>query len=99
MNILQTISAAFLVLLPFMATAAAQESAGQKAEVTYPEVSEKVCPGSVISIASKAGNQVTAVVRQPPGSGPFPAIILLHGGLSTYPTQKLKSEAISRPSH
>ncbi len=66
-------------------------------QVTYPEVSEKDCPAEVISIAGKDGNQVTAVVRKPPGKGPFPAIVFLHGGLVPRPLENLKKEALTQP--
>src|SRR5262249_55507397 len=69
------------------------------AKATYPQVSEAACPMKVVSIPGKAGNEVTAVVRQPPGSGPFPAIVLLHGGLSPYRIEALKQESLSRPNY
>ncbi len=67
--------------------------------VMYPHVSETACPVQVVSIAGRAGNEVTAVVRQPPGKGPFPAIVLLHGGLSPYPLAALKQESVTRPNY
>jgi dipeptidyl aminopeptidase/acylaminoacyl peptidase len=53
----------------------------------------------VVAIPGRAGNEVTAVVRQPPGSGPFPAIVLLHGGLSPYSLPALKQESLTRPNY
>jgi dipeptidyl aminopeptidase/acylaminoacyl peptidase len=82
--------------LIFGATANAEE---QAAPVTYPQVSEAACPPQIISIPCKAGNEVPAVIRQPPGAGPFPAIIALHGGLSPYPVDKLKDETLTRPNY
>jgi acetyl esterase/lipase len=69
------------------------------ASATFPQVSEAACPVKVVSIPGKAGNEVTAVVRQPPGNGPFPAILLLHGGLSPYPLATLKQESLTRPNY
>jgi dipeptidyl aminopeptidase/acylaminoacyl peptidase len=83
----------------FAGTAAANEPVEQAAKVTYPQVAESACPMQVVSIPGKAGNQVPAVIRQPPGSGPFPAIVLLHGGLSPYPLEALKQESLSRPNY
>ena len=80
-------------------TIAAAEPAKRAVQVTYPQVSETTCPVKVVSIPGKAGNEVTAVIRQPPGSGPFPAILLLHGGLSPYPVEKLKEESLTRPNY
>src|SRR3954452_15192128 len=87
-------------LVAVMACAAeATEPNEQSAKVTYPQVSEAACPAKIVAIAGKGGNEVTAIVRQPPGKGPFPAILLLHGGLSPYPVEKLKDESLSRPNY
>jgi len=87
------------LMLAWTAMAAGDDPIVQPSKVTYPQVSEEACPAKIVSIPGKAGNQVTAVVRQPPGSGPFPAILLLHGGLSPYPVEKLKEEALTRPNY
>jgi dipeptidyl aminopeptidase/acylaminoacyl peptidase len=87
------------LMFALTAMAAADEPAPQPARITYPQVSESACPVQVVSIPGKAGNQVSAVVRQPPGSGPFPAMVLLHGGLSPYPHEKLKDESLTRPNY
>src|SRR5262249_39817302 len=81
--------------LPLALATAAEDPA----KVTYPQVSETACPVNVVSIPAKSGNEVMTVVRQPPGSGPFPAIVLLHGGLSPYPLQSLKQESLTRPNY
>lgn len=78
---------------------AGDEPAPPPAQITSPQVSEAACPAKVIAIPGKAGTDVTAVVRQPPGNGPFPAIVLLHGGLSPYPVAKLKDESLTRPNY
>src|SRR6476620_10339793 len=90
---LLTILASFAL---FLASAAAAEEANK---VTYPQVSETASPVKVVAIPGRTGNEVTAVVRQPPGNGPFPAIVLLHGGLSPYPLQALKQESLTRPNY
>jgi dipeptidyl aminopeptidase/acylaminoacyl peptidase len=82
-------------MLPLAVAAAAEEPA----KTTYPQVSEAACPVKVVSIPGKAGNEVTAIVRQPPGNGPFPAIVLLHGGLRPYRLETLKQEALTRPNY
>ena len=84
--------AGFTLLL---AVAAAEEPA----KTTYPKVSEEACPVKVVSIPGKAGNKVTTIVRQPPGNGPFPAMVLLHGGLSPYRLETLKQESLTRPNY
>jgi len=50
-------------------------------KVTRPEVSEKACPLEVIEAPTRDKRKATAVVRKPPGKGPFPAVILLHAGM------------------
>jgi acetyl esterase/lipase len=89
----------FIAVTLALATVYEQSADGQNAPVTYPQISENSCPAKIVAIPGKAGNQVTAVVRQPPGTGPFPAILLLHGGLSPYPVERLKEEALSRPNY
>jgi acetyl esterase/lipase len=73
--------------------------AEEPAKATYPQVSEAACPVKIVSIPGRAGNDVTAVVREPPGKGPFPAIILLHGGLVPYRLEALKNESLTRPNY
>ena len=73
--------------------------AEDSAKARYPQVSEAACPVNVVSVPGKAGNEVSAVVRQPPGNGPFPAIVLLHGGLSPYRLETLKQESLTRPNY
>ncbi len=48
---------------------------------TRPEVSEKACPLEVIEAPTRDQQTATAVVRKPPGKGPFPAVILLSAGM------------------
>ena len=47
--------------------------------VTMPFVSEQTCPPEVIEAPTRDGQKATAVVRKPPGKGPFPAVVLLGG--------------------
>lgn len=56
-------------------------SAYGQAKVTRPEVSEKDCPLEVIESPTRDKQKATAVVRKPPGQGPFPAVIFLHAGM------------------
>jgi acetyl esterase/lipase len=65
-------------------------------QITVPHVSEAACPAEVITVAA-APAPVTVVVRKPPGNGPFPAVILLHGGLEPRPIDALKSAAMRQP--
>ena len=57
--------------------------------VTRPIVSEEACPLEPIQ-------GVQGFVRKPPGKGPFPAIIWIHGGLLTRPLDSLKDLALNQ---
>lgn len=79
--------------------ARAAPASSAPATITYPEVSEAACPVEAITIVGKDGNKVSAFVRTPPGRGPFPAIIILHGGLVPHPLENIRQDALKRPSH
>src|SRR5205823_3682638 len=57
-----------------------------------PVVSEKVCPLERVKVQAKDGHETTMILRKPPGRGPFPAIVYLHGGRSTMPVESLERE-------
>src|SRR5262245_56079101 len=97
MTKLTRLAACFTII--WAGTIAAAEPAMRAVQATYPQVSETTCPVKIISIPGKTGNVVTAVIRQPPGSGPFPAMVLLHGGLRPYPVETLKEESLTRPNY
>jgi dipeptidyl aminopeptidase/acylaminoacyl peptidase len=61
--------------------------------VMRPVVSEEACPLTRIEPLANDGYRGVAFVRKPPGSGPFPAIIWIHGGLETSPTDWLQETA------
>jgi dipeptidyl aminopeptidase/acylaminoacyl peptidase len=84
---------AWYVAILFLAASVlpAQES------ITWPSVSEQVSPLEELSLRAAEGHAVIAVARKPPGKGPFPAIIYLHGGLATAPIERLKNLALRRP--
>jgi acetyl esterase/lipase len=63
--------------------------------ITRPVVSEKACPVEVITVTSRDGNNITAVVRRPPGRGYFPALIHLHGGLGSESLARLKDLSLN----
>ncbi len=52
------------------------------------EISEKISPIEVVKVTAEDGNTMDVVFRKPPGKGPFPAIILLHGGMSEVPIER-----------
>jgi serine/threonine protein kinase/dienelactone hydrolase len=60
-------------------------------------VSEKVSPIEVIHAATNDKRTTDAVVRKPPGQGPFPAMIYLHGGFRKQTVETLKKWSTEMP--
>src|SRR5690349_6469114 len=56
-------------------------------------VSEEACPLLSASPVAADGHAIEAVLRRPPGAGPFPAIVWLHPGLATLPRKALEKFA------
>ena len=80
----------------FLATTAGALMWMGKAEaqaVTRPVVSEAACPLELITPIAADGYRGLAVLRKPPGPGPFPVAIWLHGGITTEPLNRLESRA------
>lgn len=59
--------------------------------VTRPVISEDVAPLEAIVPVAKDGHKGTAFVRKPPGAGPFPAVVIIHPGLTEIPAQGLRT--------
>ena len=64
--------------------------ARQSARITRPVISEKTSPLEPIAPVAKDGFAGQAFLRKPPGKGPFPAVVLIHGGLTTVSTKFLR---------
>jgi dipeptidyl aminopeptidase/acylaminoacyl peptidase len=58
--------------------------------ITKPLVPENVSPLRKITVG-----KTFTYVRVPPGKGPFPAIVFLHGGLDQLPAQRLRDQIAS----
>jgi dipeptidyl aminopeptidase/acylaminoacyl peptidase len=68
----------------------------QAADVTTrPVISEDVVPLEAISPTTQDGGRGEGFVRKPPGAGPFPAVVLMHGGITRWPTSQLREYAMS----
>ncbi len=67
--------------------------------VTRPAISEEVSPVEevTVSVATPVGRTASGVVRKPPGRGPFPAVVVIHGGFGPKPLSTLRQEALSNP--
>jgi dipeptidyl aminopeptidase/acylaminoacyl peptidase len=65
-------------------------------EITRPEISVQACPAESIEALAQDKQTAKAVVRKPPGQGPFPAIVFLHGGLNQRNVDRVKRETPSQ---
>lgn len=69
--------------------------AGQSERITRPAVSEKASPLEPIVPVAHDGYRGQAFLRKPPGEGPFPAVVLIHGGLTTVPSERLREYVLT----
>jgi dipeptidyl aminopeptidase/acylaminoacyl peptidase len=72
----------------------ALDQAAADAPVTYPSVPEDVVPVEAMSPISGDGHRGLGYLRTPPGSGPFPAVVIVHGGLVTLPADRVRELAV-----
>jgi dipeptidyl aminopeptidase/acylaminoacyl peptidase len=57
---------------------------------TRPEVSQDDSPLAASAPVARDGHQGLAFLRKPPGNGPFPAVLIIHPGMTTFPQDTLK---------
>jgi dienelactone hydrolase len=62
--------------------------------VTRPVITEQVSPVEQISPVARDGYAGTAFLRRPPGPGAFPAVVIIHPGLTAWPTDALRGLAV-----
>ncbi len=67
------------------------------APITRPAVSETACPLERATPVAPDGHRGLAFVRTPRGKGPFPAAVIVHGGLVTWPEPQLREHALNSP--
>jgi hypothetical protein len=65
--------------------------------ITRPVVSEDISPLESIAPVAQDGYRGQGFLRKPPGDGPFPALVWIHGGLTSRPVESLKEYAVSTP--
>ncbi len=61
--------------------------------VSYPLIPEERIPVTELTVTDTA----YAAIRKPPGDGPFPAIVFMHGGLGRSPMAALRRNAVQQP--
>jgi acetyl esterase/lipase len=65
--------------------------------VTRPVISEEVSPLEAIAPVASDAYRGSGFLRKPPGTGRFPAVVIIHPGLVTIPTERLKNIALNAP--
>jgi dipeptidyl aminopeptidase/acylaminoacyl peptidase len=92
------VTAPMLLLLASVCTSPGRPAAANEKEnepgATRPAISQEVAPLEAIAPVAKDGHKGEAYVRKPPGKGPFPAVVLIHGGIVRWPTTALKEYAL-----
>jgi len=66
-----------------------------RAEVTRPSISEDVCPIERLAPVARDGHRGLGFLRKPPGGGPFPVLVIIHGGLTTWSEEDLKAYSVN----
>jgi dipeptidyl aminopeptidase/acylaminoacyl peptidase len=77
----------------FMALASVALARAQE-RVSRPEVSTEACPLVPFAPVAKDGYRGQGILRQPPGTGRFPAVVSIHPGLTTVPEEQLRTYAL-----
>ena len=57
---------------------------------TRPDVAESDSPLAAIAPVAQDGHRGSAFLRKPPGDGPFPAVLIIHPGMTTLPDEYLR---------
>ena len=89
------VSGSFAFLVAPVLVLAVLPARGQPASKP-PVVPETVSPFEVIQEETSDKRTADAVVRRPPGKGPFPAVIYLHGGMMKSPILRAVTLPLTR---
>lgn len=63
-------------------------------QVLRPVIPEALIPLQTLTPTASDGFTGEAFIRKPPGEGPFPAVVLVHGGAPRWSTQMLRDYAV-----
>ena len=80
----------FLVMISPAIPASSREE-----QLTTPVVPQEVSKLIKLRPKAKDGYRGKMLIRRPPGEGPFPAVMLIHGGLTSWSTRQLREYALS----
>ena len=81
-------------LAVFAPGSAAASQTGTDPAVMRPVISEETAPVEAIAPVASDGVAGEGFLRKPPGDGPFPAVVLIHGGGPRWPTGQLREFAV-----
>lgn len=76
------------------ASGAFAQSSRPDETVLRPVISEDNIPVQAIAPLAADGFAGEAFLRKPPGAGPFPVVVLIHGGAPRWPTSQLREFAV-----
>jgi len=79
----------------FSLSQAAVERTAHSDSITRPKVSEDACPLVPIAPVARDGHRGVGFFRKPPGSGRFPAILFIHGGMVERPAETIKEHMLN----
>ena len=82
-----------VLTMPFPTPVAAATSSS----ITVPSISEEISPVEELSAHTQDGHEAIGVLRKPPGQGPFPAVVYIHGGLDPVELRWLKAFLLKTP--
>jgi dipeptidyl aminopeptidase/acylaminoacyl peptidase len=88
-----TLSAVLFVSLT--ASGLTPPAGAQTEPTTRPAVSESASPLQPIAPVARDGHRGNGFLRKPPGDGPFPALVLIHPGLTEWPPDLLRQYTAS----
>ena len=88
---LSVAAASLAAVLPSAPLGGSQNS--PSTTITRPAVSEAASPVETIAPVARDGHRGLGLLRKPPGIGPFPAVVIIHGGLTTVPRAMLETVA------
>lgn len=75
------------------------DGVGEKIETPGIAIPLDLSPVQLIKADTKDGKTAEASYRMPPGNGPFPAIVFIHGGMLFQAADKREEDLVSKPIH
>lgn len=75
------------------------DGAGETVRVPPVRIPIAQSPIETLAATAEDGNAMEVLWRKPPGPGPFPAIIFIHGGLAHWEPQRMHNQLVGNPTH